>query len=157
MEQVLRLTGGQPFLTQLICHTVVVVSLLNEEAKSNYAVIDDVDAAVDKIITGGSDHFSRHIWDSTDATGRFILSAAAEEITRKQLDAIDADSIFERVIPLFRGFNRRVGMKALENLVTGEILEENNLRYRFPVNVLRKWIAQKYPLRKVREFEKEKR
>jgi len=42
-------------------------------------------------------------------------------------------------------------MEALDKLVSKEILAERNLRYRFPVNLLRKWIAARYPLRKVRE------
>ena len=32
-----------------------------------------------------------------------------------------------------------------------QILEERDLRYCFPVNLLRKWLAARFPLRKVRE------
>lgn len=40
-------------------------------------------------------------------------------------------------------------LKALEKLVSKEILLEKELRYCFPVNLLRKWIAARFPLKKV--------
>jgi hypothetical protein len=42
-------------------------------------------------------------------------------------------------------------VEALDKLVSKEILAERNLRYWFPVDILRKWITARYPLRKVRE------
>jgi len=39
---------------------------------------------------------------------------------------------------------------ALDRLAAKEILVEKNERYSFPVNLLRKWISARWPLRKVR-------
>ncbi len=114
-------------------------------------MIDDVDDAVEHIISEGIDHFSRHIWDESNLLERLILSAAAEELTHKQLDHIGVDAIFEKIKPLYPAFSRKQSMEALEKLVSREIFAEKNMLYYFPVNLLRKWIAARYPLRKVRE------
>jgi len=39
------MTGGQPYLIQLVCRTLV--NSLNDKKKRNDALIDDVDDAVD--------------------------------------------------------------------------------------------------------------
>ena len=117
----------------------------------NDALIDDVDDAVERIISEGTDHFSRHIWDESSLLERLILSAAAEELTQKQLDHTGVDAIFDKLKPLLPDFSRKHSMETLERLVSKEILAETNMRYCFPVNLLRKWIAARYPLRKVRE------
>ncbi len=40
-------------------------------------------------------------------------------------------------------------LEALEKLVSKEILLEKEMRYCFPVNLPRKWIAARFPLKKV--------
>lgn len=149
VEQILKMTNGQPYLTQLICR--ILVNDLNENKKRNDALIDDVDDVVEHIINEGKEHFSQHIWDESSQLERLLLSAAAEELTQKQLDHVGPDAIFDKIKPLLPDFSRKQAMEALDKLVSKEILVERNLRYRFPVNLLRKWIAARYPLRKVRE------
>ncbi|NIM15456.1 MAG: AAA family ATPase [Candidatus Aminicenantes bacterium] len=149
VEQILKMTNGQPYLTQLICRTLV--NDLNENKKRNDALIDDVDDVVEHIINEGKEHFSQHIWDESSQLERLIISAAAEELTHKQLDHVGPDAIFDKIKQLLPDFSRKQSMEALDKLVSKEILAERNLRYWFPVNLLRKWIAARYPLRKVRE------
>ncbi|MDM8538024.1 hypothetical protein QUF70_14810, partial [Desulfobacterales bacterium HSG17] len=149
VEQILKMTHGQPYLTQLICRTLV--NDLNETKKRNYAAIDDVDDAVDKIITQGDDHFSTHIWKESNLQERLILSAAAQELTHKQLDNIGIDEIYEKIENVNRQFSRKECVEILAKLVSKDIIADKNLRYYFPVNLLRKWIYLKHPLRQVRE------
>jgi hypothetical protein len=149
VEQILKMTGGQPYLIQLICRTLV--NDLNENKKRNDALIDDVDDAVEQIISGGTEHFSQHIWDESSLLEHLILSAAAEELTHKQMDFIGLDAIYEKIHPLTGEFSKKQVIETLDKLVSKEILNEKNMRYCFPVNLLRKWIAARYPLRKVRE------
>jgi AAA+ ATPase superfamily predicted ATPase len=149
VEQILKMTGGQPYLTQLICRTLV--NDLNENKKRNDALIDDVDDAVEQIIAGGAEHFSQHIWDESSLLEHLILSAAAEELTHKQLDFIGLDAIYDKIQSLTGKFSKKQVIEILDKLVSKEILQEKSMRYYFPVNLLRKWIAARYPLRKVRE------
>lgn len=147
--QILKMTGGQPYLTQLVCRTIV--NHLNDHKKRNDAVIDDVDDAVESIISGGSEHFSQHIWDESNPLEQLLLSAAAGEMTLRQLDFIGMETLFDTVLTAEKSVSRKQMSEALERLVSREILEEKDMRYRFPVNLLRKWLAARFPLRKVRD------
>jgi hypothetical protein len=149
VEKVLKMTNGQPHLTQLICRTIV--NELNETKKRNYAMVDDVDDAVEKVISIGTESFSQHIWDNAALLEKLILSATAEELTNKQLDRIDTDDIYDRIHALTDRFNRKETVKFLGKLVSQEILCEAENGYYFPVNLLRKWIALRFPLRKLRD------
>jgi|GEM_PF-1656924 len=150
VAQILKMTGGQPYLVQLLCRTLV--NALNDTKKRNDAVIDDVDDAVEEIISGGTEHFSQQIWDDANPLERLLLSAAAEEITLRQLDFIGLESLCSRVEAAVPAVSRQHLLNALEKLVSREILEEKEIRYRFPVNLLRKWLATRFPLRKVRDI-----
>ncbi|NIM15736.1 MAG: AAA family ATPase [Candidatus Aminicenantes bacterium] len=149
VNQILKMTGCQPYLIQLICR--MLVNDLNEYKKRNYAVIDDVDNVVEGIIDEGKEHLSQHIWDESNRLEHFILSSAAEELTHKKLDHTGIDTIFDKIKPILPNFYRKQSMQALDKLVSKEVLAEKNMNYWFPINLLRKWIAARYPLRKVKE------
>lgn len=147
VEQILKMTGGQPYLVQLLCRNLV--NDLNNKKKSNDALVDDVDEAVEDIISKGKEHFCSHIWDESHLTERLILSTSAEELTHKQLDYIGMETIYDKIQSSGGSFSRKQMMDTLEKLVSKEILLEKEMRYCFPVNLLRKWIAVRFPLRKV--------
>jgi hypothetical protein len=149
VEQILKMTNGQPHLTQLICRTIV--NELNETKKRNDALVNDVDNAVEKVISIGTESFSQHIWSKASLLEKLILSASAEELTNKQLDRIGVDDIFDRIHSLTDRFDRKEAIRSLGKLVSQEILCEAENGYYFPVNLLRKWIAFRFPLRKLRE------
>ncbi|RPI71160.1 MAG: hypothetical protein EHM45_23965, partial [Desulfobacteraceae bacterium] len=112
VAQILKMTGGQPYLTQLLCRTLV--NALNETKKRNDAVIDDVDDAVEEIISGGAEHFSQSIWEQSNLVERLILSAAAEEMTLRQLDFIGLDALYEKVRSSAPSFTRKHILDTLE-------------------------------------------
>lgn len=149
VEQILKMSGRQPFLIQLICRNIV--NDLNENKKKNNVVINDVDDVVEKVILGGDDHFSDHIWKESSSLEHLILSITAEELTHKQLDHIDRDVLFEKIESVNPAFSKKQVFDVLDKLVTREILNEKDLLYYFPVNILRKWLVTRYPLRKVIE------
>ncbi|MCP4104920.1 MAG: hypothetical protein GY749_05195 [Desulfobacteraceae bacterium] len=148
VEQIYKMTHGQPYLTQLLCRTLV--NDLNENKKRNYAGINDVDDAAQKIITQGDDHFSAYIWKESDTLERLLLSAAAEELTHKQLDFISFGDLYSK-ISLVKAYPKKECADTLGRLVTKDILTDKEGRYSFPVNLLRKWVSEKHPLRLVRE------
>jgi len=148
VEQILKMTNGQPYLTQLICRTLV--NDLNEKEK-NYASIDDVDDAVDNIVSQGDDHFSAYIWQQANILERLILSVLAEELSHKQLDSMNFDAIFDTLGTVSRKFLRDECIEALKNLVSKDILMARNLNYSFPMNFLRKWLVFRHPLQQTRE------
>jgi len=147
VEQIFKMTHGQPYLTQLICRTLV--NDLNEK-KSNNAGINDVDGVVEKIVFQG-DHFSTYIWGESTTLERLILSAAAEELTHKQLDRIGFDALYSRIKGVTKKFSKKEYMDTLSKLNAKDILVKQDLTYTFPVNLLRKWIFACHPLREVQE------
>jgi len=103
------------------------------------------------IIKGRTEHFSQHIWDDATTFERLVLSALAEELTHTQADHMGVDGIFNKIQTVSSSFTRKQMMETLGKLVAREILTEKGMVYSFPVHLLRKWIAARYPLRKVRE------
>ena len=148
VEQILTMTGRQPYLIQLLCRTIV--NELNNNKKRNDALVNDVDDAVEQIIAEDNDNFSKEAWKEAGHLERMILSAAAEELTLKHLERVNLEDILDKIAPLVRDFSREAAVDTLDKLVTGEILMEKNLNYFFIVNMTRKWIASRHPLRKVR-------
>lgn len=66
-------------------------------------------------------------------------------------DYLGVEGLYDKIQIVSSSFSRKQMMETLEKLVTREILSETNMLYRFPVNLLRKWLSARYPLRKVRE------
>lgn len=149
VEQVCKMTHGQPYLTQLVCRTVV--NRLNEQKRRNHALIDDVDSAVEKIITQGDDHFSAYIWKEASLAERVVLSAAADEITKKQLDHVGLNALHDRIRTAAPKFTRKACVETLSQLAARDIIGQTETRYAFPVNLFRKWVFARHPLTQVRE------
>jgi len=148
VEHIYKLTHGQPYLTQLICHTIV--ADLNNNKKRNYANINDVDNAAAEIINTGADHFSRHIWDNTNQLEHLILSILAQLLTNKHLDNIGAEPIYQKISNISSKFTRQDYIKSLDRLITIDVLFDKNARYGFSVILFRNWVYKKNPLEKVR-------
>jgi hypothetical protein len=148
VEQILAMTGGQPYLIQLLCRTIV--NRLNQLGKRNDALVNDVDASVAQIISEDTDNFSKDAWKAAGHLERLILSAAAAELTHKHREQANLEDILAKIAPLEPGFSREQAVDTLDKLVTGEILAEKDLNYCFQVNMTRQWIAARHPLRKVR-------
>jgi hypothetical protein len=149
VEQILKMSGCQPYLIQLICWHVV--NNLNENKKRNHALVSDVDEVVERIIDKGTEYFSKHTWDESAPLQRLVLSCAAGELTYRQLEYIGVDDIFEKIKPLRPELTKKELIGPLDQLVSKEVLAEREMRYWFPVNLFRKWVAARYPLKRLRE------
>lgn len=147
VEQILAMSGCQPYLVQLLCRAVV--NRLNQE-KRNDALESDVNEAVSRIIEADGDNFSKEAWKGSNHLERLILSAAAETLTRQPRETVNLEDLLAKIAPLEPGFSREQAVDTLDKLVTGEILAEKDLNYYFRVNLTRQWIAARHPLRKVR-------
>jgi len=148
VEQILKMTHGQPYLTQMICHSLV--NDLNDKRK-NHATINDVDDVVEKIISQGGEHFSEHIWQQSDRLGRLILSSAADELINKHLESISFDALYDKVRAISRKFSRKDCLEVANKFVSQDILFEKNMNYSFVMGLFKKWIGLRHPLPQVRE------
>jgi hypothetical protein len=148
IQQICKLTNGQPFLTQLICWTIV--NDLNNHKKRNFATINDVDHAVDYIIEQGMDHFSQHIWDEITPLEHMILSAISQELINKNLNSIDPQTIYDRIAKFIGKATKKQYVESLDRLVDMDVLWFKDTRYKYLVNMFRYWVYKRHPLEKVR-------
>jgi hypothetical protein len=148
IQQICKLTNGQPYLTQLICWTIV--NDLNNHKKRNFATINDVDHAVDDIIQQGRDHFSQHIWDETTALEHMILSGISQELINKNLNSIGPEVIYGRIANFIGKATKKQCIESLDRLVDMDVLWFKDSRYRYLVNLFRYWVYKRHPLEKVR-------
>jgi len=148
VDQILKMTHGQPFLTQMICRSLV--NDLNDKRK-NHATINDVDDVVEKIISQGGEHFSEHIWQQSDRLGRLILSSAADELIHKHLETISFDALYDKVSAISKKFSRKDCLGVANKFVSKDILSEKNMNYSFVMGLFKKWVGLRHPLAQVRE------
>jgi DNA topoisomerase VI subunit A len=149
VDQIVIMTSGQPYLTQLICRNIV--NRLNNKVKSNYAVINDVDAVVEEIISAGDDKFSLQLWEDLSIVDRLLLSVIAEQITGKNLESISFQSIYNRVSELTDKYSSNTCLDSLSSLTNKEVLLEKFGYYRFGVRLFMRWVFKRYPAMKMRE------
>lgn len=149
VEQILKMSGRQPYLIQLICRTLV--NDLNENKKKNEVLIDDVNDTVKEIITYRTEPFSQHIWYESDLVELLVLSSTAGELDDTKQEYIGFDAIYKNIKSITGKFSGKEVQKALEKLVSRDILLEKDMRYGFQVNLLKEWISGHYPLQKMKK------
>ena len=148
IEYIYKLTHGHPYLTQLICHAIV--DDLNHNKKRNFATINDVENAVDEIIDTGYDYSSKYIWETSNTIEHLILSALAQLLTDKHLDTIGSEPIYQKISEFSKQLTRQQYIKALDRLMSIDVLFDKNARYGFTVLLFRNWVYKRNPLEKVR-------
>jgi tetratricopeptide (TPR) repeat protein len=145
VEQVWRLTCGHPFLTQQLCSHVW-EHAYDEEPNEPTAVLEDVNRAV-----AGALEASRNalewLWDGLPPAERVVASALAEAGS----DPITQDGLEQ----LLHESGVRVVIRELQNapelLQDWDLLEPVDGGYRFRVELLRQWIVEHKPLKRVQE------
>jgi len=108
---------------------------------------DSVEAEVDRYL----EHLLQQ-WAKPLTEVRVINDNFSKETWKNagHLERVNLEDILDKIAPLVPDFSREAAVDTLDKLVTGEILTEKNLNYCFTVNMTRKWIASRHPLRKVR-------
>ncbi|MBC7812581.1 MAG: AAA family ATPase, partial [Burkholderiales bacterium] len=139
VEKVVNLTSGHPYFIQLIAW-----ALVNEcnTRQRNYATINDVNTAVQDILTTGEAHFA-YIWQQASGLERLALAAVAHTL-RPGKDWARPSEILETLANAGdTRIQQTILVEALDKLVAQEVLAvatEGALRYRFQLEVLRLWI-----------------
>ena len=140
MARIYELTHGQPYLIQLICHSLVsrYNRLLSEEPVPPLRrfLLTDVEAVVAQadLFTDGLRYF-QGVWDhavrSKPPGQAAVLSALAP-----QKDGLCFDELF----PIC-GLSQQDLQAALRALVRHAVLVADDGRYRFTVELLRRWVT----------------
>ncbi|HLF28380.1 MAG TPA: tetratricopeptide repeat protein [Anaerolineae bacterium] len=150
LEAILDLTAGHPYLTQLLCHVIYKRLIVADQHAVN---ADDVSACLDEAMeigAGGLDWF----WEGLPRAERIMLSALAETVgtrgsNRANGRAHPSASEEELLQTLSRHRVRLLGVEltsARQHLLEWEILARDGARYRFVVDLVRRWIGREHPL-----------
>jgi hypothetical protein len=91
VQEIVRLTAGHPYFTQLLCH--VLVNRCND-AERNYVTIQSVREALDELLQLGRTHLT-YVWNTSDKVTRYCLAALAE--LRARMDRVTAAAIANRL------------------------------------------------------------
>jgi archaellum biogenesis ATPase FlaH len=147
-EIIYRLSGGQPFYTQYICHTLV--NHVNSELKRNYVVAEDFDGVIDFIVRHPTGHI-QETWksfsnqDSAPKYRRETLAALAHTI-RHSKEYVSSSKIFKTVRKQRFNVDKPGLYKTLAGFIQNtRLLETKNDNYRFRIDILRHWITYTFP------------
>jgi tetratricopeptide (TPR) repeat protein len=146
VERVWELTHGHPFLTQQLCSHVWERAYDEEPDEPPTVTAADADAAVPDALEA-SRNTMEWLWDGLPPAGRVVASALAEAgpgpITQEELERLLHESGVRLVI--------RELQNAPQLLEDWDLIEPTDGGYRFRVELLRRWIAEHKPLRRVQE------
>ncbi len=151
-ERIFALTSGHPYLTQLLCQ------LLFEQAYARGGAAgapapplvtrEDVEAVVPGALEAG-EHIFEWIWDGLPPAERVIFSAVAAG-TEEQSVITE-----ERLLEILQAQGIRILIRELElapkTLVDWQMLRTADGGYQFYVELMRRWVAERKPLPRVRE------
>jgi hypothetical protein len=154
LEEAYRMTRGQPYQLQalgaaLIEHFDAVV--LSRRERSNYVSLSNLEQAATALVERWHNMaFENHWADTGVATHRVLaaLSWATDETSRRQLNIQDIEAALQETrLDLPRGETYQI----LERLAEEEVLDRDGPTYRFAVPLYRRWIAWRWPPKRVRQ------
>jgi hypothetical protein len=91
VQEIVRLTAGHPYFTQLLCH--ILVNRCND-GERNYVTIQSVREALDELLELGRTHLT-YVWNTSDEITRLCMAALAE--LRARMDRVTAAAIANRL------------------------------------------------------------
>ena len=146
VERIWQLTCGHPFLTQQLCSHVWEQVYDEEPSGSPIVTPEDVDAAIPDALEA-SRNTLEWLWDGLPPAERVVASVLAgvgpSSITQEGLEQLLHESGVRIVI--------RELQNAPQLLQEWDLIEPSNDGYRFRVELLRRWIIEHKPLRRVQE------
>jgi AAA+ ATPase superfamily predicted ATPase len=147
LESICRLTGGQPFYTQVICQNLV--DLLLEEARNSPGA-RDLEAVIKDIIDNPLPQMI-YSWNSLSEGNKLVLSTLAG-LLHNAGDYADSSRLLSylRKNRIQLPFKRERLLVLLEEAYHKEYLEkQDDHTYRFRMDFLRRWIKREHSIWKV--------
>ena len=140
IENIITLTAGHPYFTQLLLHEVVVY---HNETKRSYITAADIEQAVWRVMERGEAHF-KYIWTESSETQQKMMRLLAEGLVGKHALALsDMSNLNERLCGCEMDDN---DIAELTHLAERDILSRNGKLYRFTVPLIEKWVRHTYPM-----------
>jgi tetratricopeptide (TPR) repeat protein len=149
VNRVLELTAGHPYLTQLVCQILWDSAYAaNPKAPPSIQRVEQVEAAAGRALEAGQNIFE-WIWDGLPPAERVIFAAIAGATSERTVISE------EQLTQLLQSQGVRILTRDLElaprTLVEWEMLREVDGGYRFFIELMRRWVAARKPLPRVRD------
>jgi tetratricopeptide (TPR) repeat protein len=148
VDRLLTLTARHPYFTQLMCQLLFDQAYASNPAAAPIIDVDDVERVIPKTLEAGENIFE-WVWDGLPPAERVIFSAVAEVtgtndvITEEELTAV------------LQRHGIRILIRELElapkTLIEWEMLRRVSGGYGFLVDLMRRWVALRKPLPKVKD------
>jgi len=148
LEEVLRLTAGHPFFTQLLCN--ILVNHCNDSQR-NYVTVQSVRRALDELIEAGQAHLT-YIWETSDRETCLCLATLAELAPR--VDQLTAAAISNRLGDFGVSLDPGQIAQTMAGLQSRELVREipgNPVTYVFSAQLYSDWLLRYRSLSKVVE------
>ncbi len=144
VESIYRLTGGQPFYTQVICQNMV--DLLIEDQKGQPGA-EDLERIVREIVDNPLPQMI-YSWNSVSEWDQIILSSLASRLADPE-GWSDSEQIvhFIKTNRIVLPFKKEQVNVLLEEGYHGEFLEKGeSATYRFKMDLFRRWIRREHSI-----------
>lgn len=148
LDKIIRVTAGQPYFLQLICHALV--NRANREGRG-YLTIRDVNDTLNELVELGEAHFA-FLWEQSSPTEQLILAALMRLLARTP--TVTATQIVELLAERGRPLELQIVREALRRLTERDIvreLGESPPRYEYKVDLVRLWVERYKALGRVME------
>jgi tetratricopeptide (TPR) repeat protein len=148
IDRLLDLTAHHPYFTQLMCQ--LLFDRAYAESPPDTPTIDrtDVEAVVPRALESGENIFE-WIWDGLPPAERVIFSAIAGATNENAVISED------ELTNILQGYGIRILIRELElapkTLLEWEMLRRVNGGYGFFIELMRRWVAERKPLPKVKD------
>ncbi len=141
VEEIINLTNGQPYLIQLICHTLVYdfnCQVKEEKEPEKYFTLDNVETVINspELFRDGIAYFDG-VWVQAKSQPEGQIEIL-RQLCQEELSAID---LVEKT-----GFSMEKIQDALGTLVRHDVIEKcDNNSYKYTVELMRRWVEQQEP------------
>lgn len=154
LDEVFRLTHGQPYLLQKIGQTIQSTfdaTLDAGKPRDRYVTFGDMQQAIDTVVQLDVNAAFDNHWADADVATRRVLSAMARSTDERNRIAETAAGLEGVLTNVGMPLPRNTIHHRLEALLNEKVLEGEKELYNFTVPMYRRWIAWRWPTEKVRE------
>jgi hypothetical protein len=139
IEKCLRLTNGHPFFTQLLGQTMVDVVNEREDPVVDRTVLREV---VRRVIEHPTPQLLYH-WSGLTGSEKLVLSSLAT-LLRSDHDYASSERVEQVIESVPANYRRDIDLvqtrMLLEQLRSRRLLDRDQIRYRFSMDLIRRWV-----------------
>jgi len=139
LMRMMKLTGGHPYFTQLLCHSMV--SLMNKQQRG-YATRNEIDDVTQQLFQRGNDHLD-YIWNESGPIERALLLSLSEELQQQRRNEVLWDPVETRLIER-SPIERALIDEARSMLEKRELVSTEGFKVSFTMGLIPEWLTAHY-------------